>query len=133
MFFYIVLLCLSSVSAFCCSKAKTAAGTFVFKWTTFLILFVPAAFRYGIGFDYPNYERLFREIAAGGGGYVEPGYWYLNYVVIRRGGDFQIVIAVMSFFTAYFFIKGTPKRYFFLCIPVYVMVIYGSGTTGASG
>jgi hypothetical protein len=125
MAFYIVLLILTSGSAFCSSFAKDITVSNIFKFVTFLLLFVPGALRYGIGEDYVDYLIIFNSIANGHPPKrIEPGYAFLNYLVSYFGGNIQHIMAVMALFTYGFFFLAMPRKYFYLLIPALVMNIY---------
>jgi hypothetical protein len=124
MLFYISLLLFSSITSFCYSFSKDVYIAKIFKSTTFLILLIPLVLRYGIGTDYFQYGIMFNDIARGQQERTEPGYQFLNHTVYRFGGDVQIVIALMGFFTQFFFFKAFPKKYFYLFVPLFVMTVY---------
>jgi hypothetical protein len=124
MAFYIIILLLSSITSFCYSKSKDVFAGRLFKIITFLLLFVPMALRHGIGADYNAYKIIFHDIGAGINSHVESGYRYINYLIYSLGGNFQLVIVFTSFFTLFFFFEAFEKKYFYLYVPLLVMVLY---------
>lgn len=93
------------------------------KYVCFLLLFIPAAIRYGIGTDYDNYKSLFINIQSDYSITQEPGWYLLNSLIIKMGLEFQWVIAVSSFFIIYFVFK-TPKKEFFVIIVLFYCLYY---------
>ena len=93
MLFYSILLFLIICSASIVTYEKNTQIVTLFKIITFLLLFLPAAFRYNVGADYQNYINMYNEISAGGKELIEPGYWFLNYIIDKCGGSAQFVLA----------------------------------------
>lgn len=124
MAFYILLLCGLICSSCCVSFARDKFFVKIFQVVTFLILYLPAAFRYGIGTDYPNYVNIFRGVSHGGALYVEPGWWLLNRWVYMLGGSAQNLIALVAFLTYFFMLCEVEPKKWFIYVPVFFMIIY---------
>jgi hypothetical protein len=126
MFFYFTLLLLSSITAFCYTFSKDISAGYIFKTLTFLLLFVPSALRYGIGYDYFGYERYFNEIKLGRDVVIDIGFLYFYRLINYFGGSFQfqLLAGIMSLLTIGFFLNAFPKKIFYLCVPIFVMFLY---------
>jgi hypothetical protein len=124
MFFYIFLLVLSTASSFCYSKSRDVNVSTFFLITTFLILFTPSALRFGIGEDYFNYVEIFNIISKGLPTRSEIGFYFICKFVSLMGLDVQWLFVIVSFLTILFLFLSIDKKYFFLCIPVYMMLLY---------
>jgi hypothetical protein len=127
MSFYIFLSIFVIIGSFCYSKCNNINVAVASKSFVFLLLFVPAAIRYGPGTDYFSYIRGFRQIAIGynvnikGG---ELGFYYLQKFIQYLNLDVQWLFVVMAFFTYLFLFKAVPRKSFFLIIPLYLFFCY---------
>ena len=126
MSFYIILFGWVIASSVCASFCKDKYLGLVFQFITFLVLFLPAAFRYGIGTDYPSYVNIFNNIANGGTQYKgsETGYWYLNKWVADAGGSAQVVIALVAFLTYFFMFSEVDRKKWFIYVPAFYAAVY---------
>lgn len=122
--FYILLLCGLVCSSCCVSFARDKFLVKFFQGITFLILFLPAAFRYGIGVDYFNYVTIFDNISRGGEFSKEPIWWVLNRFVYELGGDARVLIALVAFLTYYFMFCEVISKKWFIYVPVFFLIIY---------
>ncbi len=126
---YITILILSSVFSFCYSKASDKSARVVFLICCFLSLFIPAAFRYGIGVDYANYAKLYKHIGEGRQFNVEIGFILICKFLNLLGLSYHFLFVVFSFLTLFFLFLAIPRKYFYLAIPCYVMLVYESTYT----
>lgn len=124
MLFYLILLFLVICSSIGVHYAKSPIGIRTCKVLTFLLLFFPVAIRYNVGKDYPMYIEMFQIITYGGLEGIEWGYWWLNYIIYLCGGNAQWGLAIMAFFTLYFFFKGLDQKYWFVYSTLFVLIIY---------
>lgn len=124
MLFYLVLLLCIACSSAGITYSKNPVITIWCKVTTFLLIFLPIAFRYNVGVDYFNYIRMFQSISHQGSAYIEPGYWWLNYIVHLLGGNAQTALAVAAFITLFFFFKNTEKEKWFIYSILFIILIF---------
>jgi len=93
----------------------------------FLLLFVPAAIRYDIGYDYtPIYCDNFDRIVAGAdvSDWWTGGFRYLVDWVLFNGWDYQWIFAIVSFITYVPVVMAGRDRYFPIFIFAYFIVFY---------
>jgi hypothetical protein len=126
MSFYIFLSIFVIIGSFCYSKCNNINVVAASKIFVFLLLFVPAALRYGPGTDYFHYIRDFRRIAIGYNVNIkgEIGFYYLQKFIQYLNLDVQWLFVVMAFFTYLFLFKAVPRKSFFLIIPLYFFFCY---------
>lgn len=124
MLFYLILLFLVICSSAGVSYTKSPICITTCKILTFLLLFVPVAIRYNVGKDYPAYIEMYHAITYGGITGIEWGYWWLNYIIYLCGGNAQWGLAIMAFFTLYFFFKGVDRKYWFIYSILFILVLY---------
>src|SRR5690554_197099 len=112
--FYNAILLLSTLFVWLSEKASTPMQRKVCTLIAFLIVFLPAALRYEIGIDYFSYKIIFENIRDGLDPFwqskMEPGYYFLNWVVANLGLSFEWLVALVAFFIALFFFIGYPKK-----------------------
>ena len=125
MIIYIVILLGGTLSSFCYSKSKDLSAQIFFLTSCFLILFVPAALRYGIGADYFSYCHIYniyksgREVID-----IEPFMVLLIKCLLLFDLPSHSLIVAYAFLTNLFVFLGIPKKYFYIGIPVYILVFY---------
>lgn len=113
----------ASLSAFCYSKSKEKVSSFFFLLVTFLILFLPLAFRYNVGTDYENYVRIVGRILSGCEWYKLEYGWYPIVLLIKRFNlDMQFFFIIPAFVSTCIILYVIPKKYFWFCIPSYICV-----------
>lgn len=123
LFYLVLLLCIACFSAGI-TYSKNPVITLWCKVITFLLIFLPIAFRYNVGVDYFNYIDIFHFISHQGATYIEPGYWWLNYFVFLLGGDAQTALAVSAFITLFFFFKDTEKEKWLIYSLLFFILIF---------
>lgn len=125
MLFYIIHAFLVALSSFCVTYAKNRYAVFVFKLATFLIFLIPLAFRYQMGADYDSYHEIFDTIKRGGIPYTDdPGFLFLNSIVIQLGGSYQMFLAVIATLTIFYFFYGVPKERWFIYSLAFLFIPY---------
>lgn len=124
MSFFIVNFILVALSAFFYSKAKNISAIIIFKYLTFLLLFLPPALQYRVGTDYPTYISFYKLIGKGEMPTNEMGYIYLNKILNSLDFNVQWFFVIMSFLTVLILFVGTPRKSFFLVAVLYSMHIY---------
>ena len=124
MLFYLILLFSVICSSAGVSYARSTTCITICKTLTFLLLFVPVAIRYNVGKDYPMYIEMYQAITYGGITGIEWGYWWLNYIIFLCGGNAQWGLAIMAFFTLYFFFKGVDCKYWFIYSILFILIFY---------
>lgn len=84
-------------------------------FAAFIVLLLPAAFRYELGIDYFSYQVIFEDIKNYKepllGGKVEPGYYFLNWVVAKLGLSFEYFVFVVAVVTYTFLFISYPKQH----------------------
>lgn len=96
-----------------------------YKTLFFIVLFImwlPAAFRYGIGRDYFTYVSIYLhpELYEN----IEPGYLFLMKILSFFGADAQVVFFVTSFITYLFCLLSFDKKNVHICFLVYMCIVY---------
>lgn len=122
--FYILLLCGLVCSSCCVSFARDKFLVKFFQGVTFLILFLPAAFRYGIGTDYFDYVEIFNKISRGYVLNIEPGWWLLNKWIYVFGGNAQTLITLTAFLTYFFLLYEVESKKWFIYVPAFFLIFY---------
>lgn len=129
LFLYNFVLFSSTFLVYLSEKASTRLQRKVCMVLAFLIVFIPAALRYEIGIDYFSYEIMFNNVKDGTSTFfesrIEPGYYFLNWIVVKSGLSFEYLIATVSFFISLFFFKSYPNKnktvfHFVLWITIYL-------------
>ncbi|MCH5293103.1 MAG: EpsG family protein [Treponema sp.] len=121
---YIFILVISSSLSFMYSLAKDKSARIVLVTLCFLSLFIPAAIRGGIGADYFSYLRIYYRISQGIEISQEPGIFLISKLLLLFNLPGHALIVTYSFISILFVFLAVPKKYFYLGIPVYVMVFY---------
>lgn len=124
MLFYLVLLFLIVCTSAGVTYSKNPAVTTCCKTATFLLIFLPVAFRYDVGVDYFSYVDIYQAITHKGSTFIEIGYWWLNYIVFLLGGNAQFVLAISAFITLFFFYKGVEKEKWLIYSVLFFMLIF---------
>lgn len=123
MLFYICLFLLVFIFSFCYTYSKDKNTAVCFKSVVFLLLFIPSAFRYGIGTDYNNYVNIFYDILGNIDVREELGWVLLNKFCIFFNLNVQWIFVISTFFTIYYMFK-TPKKDFFIVIILFFCLFY---------
>lgn len=121
MIFYIAIYISASLFAFLYSKTESKNLAFIFKWTSFLILFLPLALRYNIGVDYENYIWY---ITSGEYNKFEIGFVIFIKILLALNLDFHWFFVIPAFLTLFIIYKYIPKEYFWLFIASYIVIYY---------
>lgn len=112
--FYNAILLLSTLFVWLSEKASTPMQRKVCTLIAFLIVFLPAALRYEIGIDYFSYKIIFENIRDGLDPFwqskMEPGFYFLNWIVIQLGASFELLIALVAFIITAVLFKAYPAR-----------------------
>lgn len=124
MLFYILLLLGVSAASYIYSNAKDINVLALSRGSAFVLMFIPAALRYGTGTDYLNYTAIFKDIARSPDERLEYGFYLLNLLFNKAGFDVQWVFGTMSFFTLFFLFRAVPRKSFKFIIPFYYMTLY---------
>lgn len=109
-FLYNFILLGSTLFVYLSEKAKTPIGRGICISIAFLIVFLPAAFRYYIGVDYHSYSEIYEAIGKGGESYVEPAYYYLNVLLNNFNLEVEWLFAIMAFLTYFIAFLSYPNR-----------------------
>lgn len=122
MVFYITIYILASLFAFLYSKIWSKNLAFIFKWTSFLILFLPIALRYNIGVDYPSYVWYITS-----GEYenkFEIGWVIFIKTLLFLNLDLQWFFAIPAFLSLLIVFNFTEKKYCWIAVITYIFVMY---------
>src|SRR5690554_6009517 len=90
----------------------------------FLIIFIPAAIRYFVGVDLPNYEVAFYQIKTGVEVRFEIGYYFLNYLIAILNLSFEWLVAFISLITYMFFFRAYPNKNAWLIHFLFMCTLY---------
>lgn len=123
MFFYLFLFIFICFFSFICSFVRDKNAYIVCLVMIFFLLWIPAAFRKGIGTDYQGYLEIFERIKKGGS-HSDFGYYYLNKLIYNFGLSPQWIFVIMSFLTYFFFINSVPKKKIYISIPIFYLLFY---------
>lgn len=127
MIFYIAICISASLFAFLYSKTESKNLAFVFKWTSFLILFLPIALRYNIGTDYSGYIR---HIANGAYEDIfELGWVIFIKLILSLNLDLQWFFIIPAFLSLLIIFNFAERRYAYLIIFAYATVMYVNSYT----
>lgn len=96
-FLYNFILLGSTFFVYLSEKERTTIGRFLCTTIAFLIVFLPAAFRYQIGVDYYSYTQIYETIGNGFKINIEPAYYYLNYAFNALDLDVEWLFALVAF------------------------------------
>ena len=110
-----MILVLSFLSAYLAEFSKTK-----FRIVLFNILFIPAAIRYNVGTDYPNYVDYFNSVY--GNDVNEYGFYVLT-VFLRNIGLPVHSLFVASSFLSYFPLLFLSRRSYSIKILFYVLLL----------
>ena len=124
MFIYLGIFILSSFFSIGVSSTKFKENRIIYKFITFMILFIPMAIRDGIGVDYPGYIEIFNKISLGSNTRIETGWWWLNRIIFNLGGNGKTMIAVVSFLSLYLLLSEIEDYQWKIYVPVCVMILY---------
>lgn len=124
MFFYLNLFIFITLFSFSYSKTKDVIFAQVSKISVFLLMFIPASLRYGVGTDYFSYIRIFNIISNSRRSRYEPGYVAINQLCHFLDLDVQWVFVIMAFLTLFFLFLAVQRKSFYIIIPVYFCLFY---------
>ena len=126
MFSYLLynsILLSSLVFGYLAEYANFKQFRFLARFIVFIGLFLPAALRYDVGYDYWSYSAIYTGIMDAGSA-VEPGFLFLQEAGRSLNLDTQWIF-VLSSFVMYFpiaFLIGTKS--FFLIVTFYTLYLY---------
>lgn len=123
MFFYFAQFILLFIFAFCYNICKDKIFSLFLKILCFLILFIPAAVREGIGTDYNNYLRIYNILVSGEVAIKEIGWLLINRFVYNLGLNSRFIFIIASFIT-FFIMFHVNKHDFFLVMVFYYLYQY---------
>lgn len=125
MFIYFAIFLLVTVLAFAYVKGPDSVvwrgGVLL---AVFLVLFLPAALRYGIGTDYFMYIDAIEEFRDTGECIMERSFEWICDLCSLLGDAPQYVIAFYAFFTCLASVLALKRSGFYISLPIYVLVIY---------
>jgi len=126
--FYNFILLSSTFFVWASEKGKGNLERYFFLGLAFLLVFVPAAFRYELGVDYFSYKLIYENIQNGLDPFVtskmEPLYYLLNWVAGALGFSFEVFLILVCFLTYAFLFKSYPRDKVYIYHLVLWAVIY---------
>lgn len=123
MYFYLFLFLFICLFSFSFQKCKKSINGISLRLMTFILFFLPAAIRYGIGTDYFNYIDVYNQIYFGRNVIQEFSWKILNSLVIGLNLGEQFVF-VLSSFLIYFFLLTIERKYYFVVVSLYFVFYY---------
>ena len=124
MFIYIAIFILSSIFSYLYTISKDSSASFCFLVLCFLSIFLPAAFRYGIGADYFNYLTIYDQIALNKPIRQEIAILIYSKILLFFNLPGHALIVFYAFITYLFIFLAIPKKLFYLGIPIYILIFY---------
>lgn len=121
---YNFILFSSTALLYVSEKEKTAIGRRACLVLAFLITVIPNALRYEIGADYVNYVAIFEELAAGGTSSVEPGFLFLNKIIIYFGLGYEWLFIFVAIFIHLFAFLAYPKKNKYIAHLFFMLLFY---------
>lgn len=105
--FYIIIMCLAVILILPLKKYKNSKVGKILFVLSFLVSFLPAGLRYGIGTDYfYTYVPYFNWIGTGEKEFGEIGFNLLNKFIYDTSGDYRVLFFVTSFIILGFIYKA---------------------------
>lgn len=116
---------LSFLSSFFYAKSQKKSSIIFFCIQTFLLLFLPIAFRYGIGTDYFSYVDLVQKgIQKNDFSTFEIGWAPIIWFIGKTGVSIHTFFIIPAFFSILILFMVIPRKYFYICIPAYMSLAY---------
>lgn len=130
---YIVIIVLILIAAGLSAGKRNSKLLF---WALSALLALISAIRYQVGTDYPGYELRFYYVQHNiSDGDLESGFLWLVKLIIRFGGNAQVMFAIASILTGFAFgytiYKNDDPKYRFFALFVYVCSTVYFGTMNA--
>lgn len=124
--FYNFILLFSTLFVYLSEKVKNRKQELFLLLIAFLIVFLPAAFRYEIGIDYFAYKNIFENIASFEN--YEIGYVFLNKFIYNIGLSYEWLFAIIAFIIYFCFFISYPKQdraiFHFLLFSIYYFISF---------
>lgn len=133
-FLYNFILLGSTLFIYLSEKERTAIGRFLCTTIAFLIVFLPAAFRYEIGIDYYSYSDIYNDIGKNiYTGHVEPLYYYLNLFLYKLNLPVEALFIIVAFLIYFFAFLSYPSQYKAAFHFMYLAIFYFNSFTFMRG
>lgn len=121
---YIAIFILSSIFSYLYTISKDSSASIFIIVLCFLSIFLPAAFRFGIGADYFNYLTIYDQINADNPVNQEIAIIVYSKMLQLFNFSGHSLIVLYSFLTYFFIFIAIPKKYFYIGIPIYILIFY---------
>lgn len=122
---YLSILIFSTFFVYISEKGKGNLERIVFLSIAFLIIFIPAAIRDGIGTDFYNYVNIYYNLDSNEN--LEPTYYFINWFLNRLGAHHQWIFIVSALiFTLAAFISYPKKNAWLFHFSVMTMLWFFS-------
>lgn len=109
-------------------KGQRQLRKICFLGIAFLLVFVPAAIRYGVGADYFSYLAIFEGSSSIKSldpyKYKEPGFYFINWFLKDIGAHFQWMFATFAFLFSYATFKSYPRKQAWLIHLTFFSIFY---------
>lgn len=122
-FLYNSILLFSSLFAFCGEKVNSKKEEYLCRIIVFMILWIPASLRYGIGTDYFSYKAIYEHL----NWYtddLEIGYIWLNMIFNSLTSEHEYLFSTVAAITYAPICFGMPKKGYSILIIFYVLTLY---------
>lgn len=125
MYVYISIYCLSLFFSFCYSKSKDRNLILFFSMMTFLVIFIPLAFRCNIGTDYKNYvDIISTSLKDSNYNCFEIGWVPILWGIATFNLDIHIFFVLPALLSVLILFVVIPRKVFWVCIPAYISIAY---------
>lgn len=95
----------------------------VLRLLLLLTLWIPAALRYGIGTDYPNYVAIY-QTPTGEVLTMEPGFRWINLGLNAIGANVQWMFAIVALVTYLPIVMGVRRKWILPVVTIYMLTLY---------
>ncbi|WP_287678275.1 EpsG family protein [Bacteroides sp.] len=122
-FLYNSILLFSSFFAFCGEKVNSKKEEYLCRILVFMILWIPASLRYGIGTDYFSYKSIYDHL----NWYtdeLEIGYIWLNMLFNSFTSEHEYLFSTVAAITYAPICFGMPKKGYSILVIFYVLTLY---------
>lgn len=122
------LLIYNAILLFACALAfgvsiSRGGWEWLLRLLLFLVLWVPAALRYGIGTDYASYASIFYS-PSGELSHIEPGFALCNYAVMACGGKAEGMFALVALLTYAPLAFCVRRKHILPVVTLFVLTMY---------
>ncbi|WP_435331846.1 EpsG family protein [Morganella morganii] len=121
---YNVILFGSGLFTFLQEKVRNRNIKFIFILLSFLLIFIPSAIRYNIGTDYRVYVEIFESLKQHELLYLDPGFRYINEIIIYFKLPAEILFFITSFLIYFFIFLSLPSKGKYVYLIIFITSTY---------